>query len=98
MKVKNSKIHLNEKATKILIKNGTVEGVETDKGVYLSEIVVSNAGLRSTVLNLNESEIWPTEYYNKIKELSETLKVVNIFMTFSRSLDIPKGFIVFWSV
>jgi len=93
---KNCQISFNTKAIKIIIKNGNVSGVQTDKGEVQANIVVSNTGIRSTVFKLTEPGNWPRQYYKNVQQLPETLQVTNIFLTFKRSFKIPKGFSVFF--
>ncbi|MBA7519510.1 hypothetical protein ES705_11589 [subsurface metagenome] len=92
---RNGKVVFRVKVNEIKVKDRYALCVETDQGEYSSDVVVSNAGLRSTILNLIDSEHWQKDYYFKINELPETLKVVNVFLTFSRSFGIPPGFAVF---
>jgi len=81
---------------KILVKNGCAVGVETNQGKFSGEVIVSNTGLRDSVLHLTDPEIWPVDYYEEVKKMKTTLKVVNIFLTFSRSFKIPRKFGVFF--
>jgi len=92
---RNGQIALNVKVKKILVKNDCAVGVKTNQGEYSSNMIVSNAGLRSTVLNLTDSEQWQRDYYFQVNKLPTTLKVVNVFLTFSRSHTIPPKFAVF---
>jgi len=92
---KNGEIVFNEKVNKILVKNGCAVAVKTNRGEYSGDVIVSNAGLRNTVLKLTDSGNWPVDYYEEVKEIKTTLQVANIFLTFSRSFKIPKEFAVF---
>jgi len=91
----NGEIIFNVNVNKIFMKNGLAVGVETNKGEYKGEVIVSNTGLRDTVLNLTDSGNWSTDYYDEVKNMKTTFQVVNIFLTFARSFKIPKEFSVF---
>jgi phytoene dehydrogenase-like protein len=78
------------------VKNGRAVGVETNQGEFSGQVVVSNAGLRATVLRLTDSENWQANYHSQVAKLEKTLKVVNIFLIFSRSFELPSRFAVFF--
>ena len=92
---KNCTLVFGARVNKILMKGERVEGVETTKGKYSGQVIVSNAGLKPTVLDLMDSKEWNGDYYNQVRQLQDTLQVVNIFLTFSRSFNLPKGLIAF---
>ena len=92
----NCLISFNTKVRKIIINDGKPSGVQTDRGEFQANAVVSNSGIRSTVLKLTEPDIWSREYYKSVQQLLEALQVTNIFLTFKRSFKIPKGFSVFF--
>ncbi len=89
-------IVLNVKAEKILIKNKSAYGVETNRGVFQGKAIVSNAGLRETVLQLAGRDIWEEAYYRDIQKMQETLSVANIFLLIDGSFKIPDGYSVFF--
>ncbi|HVN96223.1 MAG TPA: FAD-dependent oxidoreductase [Syntrophorhabdaceae bacterium] len=86
---------LNTKVSHIEIHDGIARSVETDKGRYEGRIVVSNTGLKETVLRLTDSSAWPAPYYEEVRNLGDALQVVNVFLTFSRSFALPRGHAVF---
>jgi len=92
---KNGQIIHNVKVNKILLKNGAVFGVQTENEIYKSQIVVSNSGIRNTVLELTERRDRPESFYSKICDLKSSLMVVNIFLTFSRKIELPIGVSIF---
>jgi all-trans-retinol 13,14-reductase len=92
----NCKVILNAKVNKIMVKNGRALGVKTNLGEFSGQVVVSNAGLRSTILRLTDPEDWPLDFYAQVRKLESTLKVVNIFLTFSRSFNTTPGIAVFF--
>ncbi len=92
----NCKLLLNAKVNKIMVKNGRAVGVKTNLGDFSGNVVVSNVGLRSTILRLTDPGDWQADYYSQVRNLETTLKVVNIFLTFSRFYNIPPGIAVFF--
>ncbi|OPX96100.1 MAG: protoporphyrinogen oxidase [Syntrophorhabdus sp. PtaU1.Bin002] len=93
--LKGSHIFYDTEVKKITVKDGHADAVETTRGMLKGNLVVSNAGLRKTILGLVENECFPFDYRNRVKGLGETLRVVNIFLTFSHAFKFPKGFSVF---
>ena len=53
----------------ILVDDGKVTGVATDKGTFEAPIVVSNAGIQPTVLKLVGEEYFDRSYVNYVKDL-----------------------------
>lgn len=92
----NCQVIHNAKVNKILVKNGRAIGMKTNIGEFSCQVVVSNVGLRSTILRLTDPGDWQADYYSQIANLETTLKVVNIFLTFSSSYKIPPGIAVFF--
>lgn len=85
----------NSRVNRILVNNGAVVGVETDQGHYECQAVISNAGLKQTVLDLTAPGDWPSIYYQETRRFPETLQIVNVFLTFSRSFSFPEGVAIF---
>ena len=54
---------------KIIVENGKVKGVVTDKGTFEAPVVVSNAGIQPTVLKLVGEEHFDRSYVNYVKDL-----------------------------
>jgi phytoene dehydrogenase-like protein len=63
------KLIMRARVEKIIVENGKVTGVVTDKGVYHAPIVISNAGIQPTVLKLVGEEHFDCSYINYVKEL-----------------------------
>jgi phytoene desaturase len=59
-------LHLNEEVNRIITEEGTVKGVETDKGFYPAEIVISNAGVVKT-LDMTGDQHFPDSYVEKAR-------------------------------
>jgi phytoene dehydrogenase-like protein len=82
-------VRLGEGARRILVKNNRAWGVETDKGVYEAEIVVSNAGLRKTV-ELAGRENFPAEYAERVFTLTDSFTGITVkFALREKFLDDP---------
>jgi len=89
------KIILNTEVTRLVLADNAVQAIETKDGAWETDVVVSNAGLKNTVLRLTDTSAWPAHYYEEVRQLGDTLQVVNVFLTFSRSYPLPKGHTVF---
>ena len=92
----NSKLILREKVEKIIIKNSIAQSVKTDKGEYSGNVIVSNTGIKSTILRLTNQENWREDYKKSVSDMKETLKIATIFFTFNRSFPLPGGYTVFF--
>jgi phytoene dehydrogenase-like protein len=79
-----------------IIPHGNTWVIETERGVYLAERIISNAGLLSTVLELTPRQIWPDEYYANLQTCQPTLEIVNIFLTISGKFQFPRGYGAFF--
>ncbi|MFH2138170.1 MAG: FAD-dependent oxidoreductase [Candidatus Omnitrophota bacterium] len=93
---KKCKIIMNKTIKKIIIEKERVVGVEADGENLFAETIISNVGLRQTVLNLTRRENWKKDFYNAVSQMKETLSVVNIFIRFRKSFRLPKGYGVFF--
>jgi len=82
-------IRLKEGVRSIRVENGKAVGVETDKGVYEADLVVSNAGIRKTIEMAGEDR-FPATYTARAKELRDSLGAVTIkYALDRRPFDIP---------
>jgi len=63
------RVIMRARVEKILVDNGKVTGVATDKGMFEAPIVVSNSGIQPTVLKLVGEEHFDRSYVNYVKEL-----------------------------
>jgi len=67
----------NTRVEKINVENGSITGVITKKGdVYTAPIVVSNAGLRQTVMKLIDKKHFSKDYLDWVSELEHNLACV----------------------
>ncbi len=62
-------LRLRTRVERIIVENGQVQGVYTDKGTFKAPIVVSNAGIQPTVLKLVGEENFDKGYANYIRGL-----------------------------
>jgi prolycopene isomerase len=92
-------LRLGEPVSRIVVEKGTVMGVETEKGFYPSDIVVSDAGIRNTVELAGTGNFDP-EYAKRISELIDSDGAVTVKYALDYkptdaivSVYIPKGFI-----
>jgi phytoene dehydrogenase-like protein len=74
-----SEIRSNASVKRILVEEGKVTGVELENGeVIQSHLVISNAGLKETVLNLVGEQHFTSEYVSNIKRLKDSLAYLSI--------------------
>ncbi|NHI91750.1 MAG: NAD(P)/FAD-dependent oxidoreductase [Candidatus Lokiarchaeota archaeon] len=63
-------IQMNAKISKIVVEDGQAKGVELKDGSYHeSDIIISNADIQNTVLNLIGEKYFPAEYVQQVKKL-----------------------------
>ncbi len=63
-------VKMHTRVSRILVENGKVAGIETKEGeIYKAPIVISNAGIQPTVLNLAGEANFPGDYVERIKGL-----------------------------
>jgi prolycopene isomerase len=78
-------IRMQAKVSKILIEDGKAIGVEVDGTPIYSKIVISNAGIKPTVLNLAGKNYFTKEYVEKVEGLISSFSAV----TFKFALKEP---------
>ena len=66
-------IRLETRVKRIVVQNGRVSGVHTEKGDFYAPIVVSNAGIQPTVLKLVGEEHFDKSYVNYVRDLVPSL-------------------------
>ncbi len=82
-------VHLKEGARSIRVENGKVVGVETEKGFYEADLVVSNVGIRKTIAMAGE-DCFPASYTADAKKLRDSLGAVTVkYALDRRPFDIP---------
>ncbi|MHA1310649.1 MAG: phytoene desaturase family protein [Candidatus Helarchaeota archaeon] len=79
-------IYTNTKVSKILIENDKVIGVQLDDGqIIYSNLIISNAGIKPTVLKLVGTEYFTSDYVEKVKNLISSYSAI----TFKFALKEP---------
>ena len=71
-----------EEATRVLVEGGRATGVETDKGTYPADLVVSNIGMRNTAYLAGKGS-FPEDYMEK----AEGFKDSNAYVTIKYALE-----------
>jgi phytoene dehydrogenase-like protein len=71
-----------EEAVRIIVEGGRATGVETGKGTYPADVVISNAGMRNTVY-LAGKEYFPEDYIGKAEGYGDS----NAYVTIKYALD-----------
>ena len=88
------KVLMKTRTEKILVEQGKVTGVVTDKGTFRAPIVISNAGLQPTVLKLVGEEHFDKSYVNYVRGLMPSLGFMGTRYYLSRKVtDAPYGVI-----
>jgi phytoene dehydrogenase-like protein len=65
-------LHLNEKVNRIIAEEGAIKGVETDKGFYPADIIISNAGVVRT-LEMAGDQHFPGSYVEKARNAIDSV-------------------------
>ena len=65
----SGKVIMKARAEKIVVKDGEVTGVITNKGEFNAPVVISNAGIQPTVLKLAGEEHFDESYVDYVKDL-----------------------------
>jgi len=63
---------------RILVEDGRAAGVQTDKGALRAGVVVSNAGVQPTVLNLAGAERFPRPYVDRVQQLVPSWAIAGV--------------------
>ncbi|MDD3828402.1 MAG: FAD-dependent oxidoreductase [Anaerolineae bacterium] len=93
---KYGRIQFGERAECLMIEGQRVGGVVTGRRTYRADFVISNADIRTTVLGLCDAAIWPDDYRYGVEMLRRPLSVASVFMTFTRDVQLPQGYGVFF--
>lgn len=73
VKKHGGEVKLKARVEKIIVEDGRVTGVNTDKGAFHAPIVVSNAGIQPTVLKMVGEEHFDKGYASRIRSLVPSL-------------------------
>ncbi len=92
--VNSGKVMMRTRTEKILVEQGKVTGIVTNKGTFKAPIVISNAGIQPTVLKLVGEEHFDKSYANYIKELIPSLGFMGTRYYLNKKItDVPYGII-----
>lgn len=73
------RVQLNTQVSKIIIEDSNVKGLEFKGGSYIeTDLVISNADIKNTVFNLVGAKYFPSEYIEKIKNLTYATQAMSI--------------------
>ena len=62
-------VKINQKIEKIIVEDEKVAGIQINDEFIASDLVISNAGIKETVLKLVGEKYFPKEYVNHVKSL-----------------------------
>ena len=65
----NGTVTTNAEVEQIIVENGSVKGVMVEGRLMETDLVISNAGLRETVLKLVGEECFPSDYVAHVEDL-----------------------------
>ncbi|MFQ5515857.1 MAG: phytoene desaturase family protein [Myxococcota bacterium] len=71
-----SDVLMSTRVKRIVVEDGRVAGIETDKGHFDAPIVISNAGLQPTVLKLVGVKHFDKSYVNYVRDLVPSLSLI----------------------
>lgn len=91
---KGGEVLMGVRAKRILVENGRVAGIATDKGTFKAPIVISNAGIQPTVLKLVGEEHFDKSFVNYVRDLVPSYALIGYRYFLSRPVtDAPFGVI-----
>ena len=74
--VEKGGIYLNkQRVERIVVEDGRAAGIEIEQGILRADAVVSNAGIQPTVLKLAGSELFPSDYVERVKSLEPSWSI-----------------------
>ncbi|MDH3211472.1 MAG: NAD(P)/FAD-dependent oxidoreductase [Myxococcales bacterium] len=71
-----SDVLMSTRVKQVLVEDGRVGGIETDKGVFEAPIVISNAGIQPTVLKLVGPAHFDKGYVNYVRDLVPSYSLI----------------------
>ncbi len=69
---------LGERVESIMVEDGAVTGVRTERGAYQAPLVVSNAGIQPTVLRLVGEQHFDRSYVNYVRGLVPSYGIIGV--------------------
>jgi len=74
--VEKGGIYLNkQRVERIVVEDGRAAGIAIEQGILRADAVVSNAGIQPTVLKLAGSELFPSDYVERVKSLEPSWSI-----------------------
>jgi len=94
VRLNRGKVMFKTRTEKILVEQGQVTGVVTDRGTFRAPVAISNAGIQPTVLKLVGEEHFDRGYVNYVKDLVPSLGMIGSRYFLDRKvIDVPYGVI-----
>lgn len=94
----NVDIKLQTKVDKILVENGKTTGIILDGKKVSAKAILSNANIRTTILNLVGEEHFSAEYIEKTKAIRLNSSSCQVYMGLKKGVTIPHiGDLIFTS-
>ncbi len=91
-----STVVLEAPIKKIFIENNKAKGVELKDGTqYFSDIIISNADIQNTVLNLVGEDYFPEDYVKRVKKLTYSMHCITIKVALDEPVTNDK-FIIYY--
>ncbi|MHA1276479.1 MAG: phytoene desaturase family protein [Candidatus Helarchaeota archaeon] len=85
------RIHLNTLVKKIIVENNRATGIELDDGSFVpSDIVISNAGVKTTVIDLVGQKYFPAEYIKRVESYQYSLATIMVKVALKRKITKEK--------
>lgn len=89
------RVIMNARAEKIVVEQGQITGVVTNKGSFKAPIIISNAGIQPTVLKLVGEEHFDKSYVIYVKGLIPSWSLLGYrYYLNKRVIDAPYGVII----
>jgi phytoene dehydrogenase-like protein len=87
-----SDVMMGTRVHRVIVEDGKVAGIETDKGEFKAPIVISNAGLQPTVLKLLGEEHFEEDFTKRVRELVPSYSLIGYRYFLSKPVtDAPFG-------
>jgi len=90
VKDKGGKVHTNKKVKKIIIENDKAIGIETEDGKIEGDLIISNAGVKATVLNLIGKQFFNENFVKKIKSYDYSLATIQTKIALDKEISSEK--------
>ena len=85
-------VMMGTRVHRVIVEDGKVAGIDTDKGQFKAPIVISNAGLQPTVLKLVGEEHFDQDFTQRVRELVPSHALIGYRYFLSKPVtDAPFG-------